>query len=75
MIVNFERDPKFSLYFIGAKVIEILKKEPNISLDSIYQQLNLAYNEELSINYFYLAIDWLYLIDKVAIVNDKVNLL
>lgn len=75
MIVNFERDPKFSLYFIGAKVIEILKTYPNLSVDSIYQQLNTIYNEELSINYFYLSLDWLYLIDKISIVNDKVNLL
>ena len=75
MIVNFERDPKFSLYFIGAKVIEILKTCPNLSVDSVYQQLNTIYNEELSINYFYLSLDWLYLINKITIVNNKVNLL
>lgn len=75
MILNFERDPKYSLYFIGAKILEILKKGTNETLDSIYQQLNIVYKNELSINYFYLALDWLFIIEKISINEDEVTLL
>lgn len=75
MILNFERAPKYSLYFIGAKVLAILKEQSNVTIEDIYQQLQVVYNGDLSISYLYLTLDWLYIIEKINIVDGVVILL
>lgn len=61
MIINIEREPYLSLYYLGAEVIEILSSNPIILLDSLYEELKKNINTEIHIDFFYYALDWLYM--------------
>ena len=39
MIINLERGPLLSLYYLGAKIIEILSEDPILLLDDLYDNL------------------------------------
>ena len=74
MIINYQRNPRYSLFYVGAKILEFLKQTGYKFIDDIYQELRKLYNDKISIEYFYLSLDWLFLIDKVKIENEVVYL-
>ncbi len=65
MIIT-ERNPKTSLYFLGGKLLEFLKKE-NIeyTLFELYEIFKKYQNIEFK--KFILVLDWLYLINAIDI--------
>lgn len=72
MILNNERAPKDSLYYIGASLIEILKNKNN-QLE-INELLKEAKNKNINISLYYYALDWLYLISLIDIKNERIYL-
>ncbi|PAF52907.1 hypothetical protein BKH42_08840 [Helicobacter sp. 13S00482-2] len=68
MIIT-EKNPQKSLYFLGAKLLELLK-EQNIkyTLFQLYQEFKKYQNLELK--KFVLLLDWLFLIDSIKITQD-----
>jgi hypothetical protein len=75
MILPIDIKPEYSLYFIGGKLIETMKKHQSIDkfdLLDLYHQFTQS-NNDCSFNQFLLAIDWLYLLDLVKL-NDKGDL-
>lgn len=65
LIVNCNREPQYSLFYLGAKVLEICyNKRSPISIDIIYKEL-VAKIQNLGLDYFYLTLDWLFLIGKI----------
>ncbi len=65
LIVNCNREPKYSLFYMGAKVLEICCDKPTpVSIDIIYKEL-VAEMPNLGLDYFYLTLDWLFLIGKI----------
>ena len=75
MIINTDRAPQFSLYCIGALVIKKLNEKKEISADELYDSLNNDYENKLSIEYFHYALDWLFLLGKIKLEEDKIRLL
>lgn len=71
MIVNYERNPQYSLYYIGAQILKYLRTS-EYAIDVLYEHIKDEYKGELSITYFYLALDWLYLINVIKIIDNKV---
>ncbi|EAH5887239.1 hypothetical protein K8T27_001243 [Campylobacter upsaliensis] len=68
MIIT-ERNPKQSLYFLGAALLEILKnKNMEYSLFELYEQFQKKYNIE--IKKFILILDWLYLANYIEITQE-----
>ncbi|MBT0742876.1 MULTISPECIES: ABC-three component system middle component 6 [Campylobacter] len=68
MIIT-ERNPKQSLYFLGAALLEILKnKNMEYSLFELYEQFQKKYNIE--IKKFILILDWLYLASYIEITQE-----
>ena len=69
MIVNFNRAPQMSLYYIGANILKHLNGEFD-SIDNIYKRMN---DLKIGIEYFYYAIDWLFLIEKVELKDNCIK--
>ncbi|EAH5677336.1 hypothetical protein IO358_001664 [Campylobacter upsaliensis] len=68
MIIT-ERNPKQSLYFLGAALLEILKnKNIEYSLFELYEQFQKKNNVE--IKKFILILDWLYLANYIEITQE-----
>jgi hypothetical protein len=75
MIINPDREPKYSLYYIGAIILKTITKEGSgMNLDKIVKKLKIEIDEELNINFIYYALDWLYLISLIDIKENKVIL-
>ena len=75
MIINVYRHPKLSLYFIGAEIIRIIKEQNEniINADYVYDNLKKEYND-ISADYFYYAMDWLFLLNIIK-VNERGDIL
>lgn len=73
MIINFEREPYLSLYYLGAVVIEILLyNNSEYLLDDLYEELKKKTNHNIHIDFFYYTLDWLYIQSLVELKNRKV---
>ena len=61
MIVSSDINPERDVYFLGAKVIEIMDVVQSRQLDffDVFQSLNK--NEKVSMGLFTLTLDWLFL--------------
>lgn len=60
--------PELSIYYIGALVLDELKRQNGQQLYHLYQ--NIKSRNDISFPSFILSLDWLYLID-VAETNGK----
>ena len=75
MIINTEREPLYSLYFLGGVIINILKSTKSETIDSLYLKFKKYINKSIHIDFFYYALDWLYIISIVDIKDGVVCLL
>lgn len=73
MIINRERDPKLSLYYLGAQVISILKETNGISIDDLISRLDKLTETELHVNFVYYTIDWLYILSLVRVEEGLIH--
>ncbi|GHY63089.1 hypothetical protein VCSRO25_0590 [Vibrio cholerae] len=70
MIINNVTEPKKSLYVIGANIIDIINKSNHDSIDPIeLYNFYIRHVNHISITYFYLALDWLYVIELIDVNN------
>ena len=62
MIVSKDINPERDVYYLGAKVIEVISitESKKVNFFDVFEQLNAS--EKISINLFTLTLDWLYLI-------------
>jgi hypothetical protein len=75
MVINHQRNPELSLYYIGGIILEILKANDNeLELDSLHQESKSRLKSGLSIEYFYLALDWLFLVTDLRIEGTLIYL-
>lgn len=70
MILPIDIKPEYSLYFIGGRLLETIKKQNTQEFDllDLYQN-HISKNHDCSFNQYLLAIDWLYLLDLVSLNN------
>ena len=76
MILPQDISPERSLYYLGYKVLDLLKLEKGTSSDpkNLYDRFLLLNPESrISFNYFLYALDWLYLLNLVQL-NENVRL-
>ncbi|MFS1863154.1 ABC-three component system middle component 6 [Vibrio lentus] len=74
MIINNVTEPKKSLYVIGANIINTLNNSKHNSIEPIdLYNFYIGHINNISITYFYLALDWLYIIELID-VNDVGNI-
>ena len=70
MLLNNNVQPKFDVYYQGAKLIDFLSKSKNKTIDffDVYQEFNIK--NKISMSLFMLTIDWLFII---GLVNNVEN--
>ena len=71
MIVNAEREPDFSLYYLGSILLEILENTAVIPIEELLSETKKRLNREIHIDFLYYALDWLYLLSLVSIREGK----
>lgn len=77
MIINKDRNPVFSLYYLGAVILKNLSSEKIFTIDELYEEIKEQvcdrYHIKISINFFYYALDWLYIQSLIELNNEGIN--
>jgi len=73
MIINVERDPVLSLYYLGAVVIEILSESSIIIFDDLYEELMKKIKQNIHIDFFYYTLDWLFMQSLIDLQGRRVH--
>ncbi|MCI8290655.1 MAG: hypothetical protein HFJ25_00125 [Clostridia bacterium] len=74
MIIDVERKPTYSLYYLGYEVIKMLKIKDEISIEEIFVNLKNIISQDLNIDFVYYTLDWLYIVSTIKINGEKVFL-
>jgi hypothetical protein len=65
MIISKDINPERDVYYLGAKVIDILSVESNKEVNFLDVYEKLIVEEKISINLYSLTLDWLYLVGAI----------
>lgn len=68
MLMPENIDPKKSIYYTGAMVLQLLQRSGNISVINLYSEVKLHYG--ISFPVMLLSLDWLYLIGAVTVTKS-----
>lgn len=66
MIIDRDSNPKDTVYYTAGCILEVLKNEES-AVDKLFQILQQRFNESLDYTTYLLALDFLYLIQKIDI--------
>ncbi|OOE93085.1 hypothetical protein BZG77_14495 [Salinivibrio sp. IB643] len=68
MIIHDISEPQKSLYVIGGSILSVLRESNEKSFDPI-RLFGLLHNSnsKVSLTYFYLGLDWLYLLNAIEL--------
>ena len=73
MIISKDISPERDLYYLGAKVIELLSNSKNDDLNFFDVYENIKNNEDASLKLYTLTLDWLYVLGIISkIENGKI---
>lgn len=69
MILTAGCDPQINVFYIGAKILQLLKDRPY----EINHMINFASKEfDISADHILLSIDWLFIIKAITIANNTI---
>ena len=70
MILNQDIKPEKQAYYLGSKILFVLKDEPSeqVQLLNVFEQIN--QKEKVSYHAFSMAMNWLYLIGAIEL-NER----
>lgn len=74
MIINSEREPALSLYYLGAVVLNILHERKECEIAQLYDLTKKAVQEDIHIDFFYYTLDWLYILSTIILRHERVCL-
>lgn len=74
MIINVDREPTLSLYYLGGVVLQILKKQSFSYIDDLYKEVMKNINQDIHIDFLYYTLDWLYILSAIKINEGKVSI-
>ena len=74
MIINSERKPTLSLYYLGSEVLKILVDNNNEQIEPLFELLKKSIEEDIHIDFYYYALDWLYILSIIKMENGRVSL-
>ena len=72
MILNSQRQPDFSLYYLGGILLEILEQKKILSFEELLEESQQRIEKKVHVDFIYYALDWLYLLELVKIEEGKV---
>ena len=72
MLVPDNTRPEYTIYFNGAKVLQVILDEKKLAITDLY--VILKKKSDISFATMLLCLDWLYLIDCIEVNNGEVVL-
>lgn len=72
MILNQDIKPEKQAYYLGSRILAVLRHEPDARLDllNVFEEINRA--EKTSYHAFSMAMNWLYLIGALEIKGKEI---
>lgn len=72
MIISNSMKPNQTLYYFGARLLECLKRQPSLTIDSLqlFELFQSCLSAKVTYTQYMYTLDWLYLLDMVE-VNDN----
>lgn len=67
MIINNKREPMYSLYFLGGIILRILNSSNNKMIDELFEKCKKEINQDIHIDFFYYALDWLFMLSIIEL--------
>ena len=74
MLISTESNPKYSIYYVGAIILEVLKYQRDIEIDELFNIVRDEIGAQLNIDHIYYSLDWLFLLNTVKLEGNKVKL-
>ena len=72
MIINIEREPNLSLYYLGSLLLKILEQVNVISIDELLEEVQNQLKKKIHVDFVYYAMDWLFLLSVVRVEEGMV---
>lgn len=72
MIINSQRQPDMSLYYLGGLMLDVLIKSEAIPIDDLFTNIQKKLKEQVHVDFMYYALDWLYLLGLVEMKEGRV---
>ena len=72
MIVNIEREPDLSLYYLGGILLSILKYKKAVTIEELILETQDNLSKKVHVDFIYYALDWLYLLSLITIKEGTV---
>lgn len=72
MILNSQRQPDMSLYYLGGLILDFLKSSKDIPIDNLFETIQKKLKEQVHVDFMYYALDWLYLLGLVEVKEGRV---
>jgi hypothetical protein len=73
MLVDYDIEPKLNIYFLGAEIIKLLVKYHSLDIKEIQNKLSQKISVDVSIEYVYLTLDWLFLVSNININKNRIE--
>jgi hypothetical protein len=68
LLLDKNAEPHKTIFYLSAMIYGIVLKG-NYDIDSIYQELRIELKDALNYDFFILALDFLFLLDKIVVNN------
>lgn len=72
MIVNVEREPNRSLYYLGGILLSILEQRKVMPMEEMLIEVQQQMNEKIYVDFIYYTLDWLFLLSLIKIEEGRV---
>lgn len=72
MIINNDREPKYSLIYIGSVLLEHLNSNKGSSINDLYMLIKNIIDKNIHIDFLYYTLDWLFILDKIKLEGDRI---
>lgn len=72
MIVNIEREPNLSLYYLGGVLLSILKYKKKVPIEELILETQSYLDKKIHVDFIYYALDWLFLLSTIIINEETV---
>lgn len=75
MLINSDRNPKYSIFYIAYEILTFMNKNKKIaSIEELFQLIRDTIDDNIGIDYLYYTLDWMYLMSMITLKGEKVIL-
>ncbi len=72
MIINIEREPDLSLYYLGGIILSFLEEKKIIPIEEVFLKIQQQIQKNIHADFIYYTLDWLFLLSLIKIKEGKV---